>query len=343
MGGRKLTILLILLLCRLGCVLGGEPKRFEFQQVQMGTLFRIVIYSADPESAQDASRAAFRRIEQLEGIFSDYREDSELNSACRTAVHRGVVVSRDLYCVMEKSLYFSRLTKGAFDITLKPLADLWKAGRKDRRLPAVEEIEKLRTRVGYRYLLLNSRLRSLKLNREDIRIDLGGIAKGYTADEVLVLLEDRGISSVLVDAGGDLRMGDPPPGKPGWMIEDAESAAGSGSCWILRNCAVATSGDRYQFIEIGGIRYSHIVDPATGFGVVGPRSATVIAPDATTADALATAFCVLSVEEIIEITGKIPAVSARIIRGNPAADSESRFLVRTTCGFPDPARPGIQP
>jgi len=186
---------------------------------------------------------------------------------------------------------------------------LWHGAQETGRLPDGVAIERERRRVGYKLLLLNPRTRALRLRVPGIQLDLGGIGKGYAADEALTVLRKEGIKSVLVDAGGDIRVGSPPPGRKGWTIELSDSGK-PGRELLLNDCAIASSGDAFQFLEIDGIRYSHIIDPRTGLGLEGPRTVTVIAPNAADADALATAVSVLGPERGFAMIGRMDGVFA---------------------------------
>ena len=171
---------------------------------------------------------------------------------------------------------------------------------------------------------LDARTRSVKLFYDGMLLDLGGIAKGYAADEALRAIRKEGIRSAMVAMGGDIAISDPPPGKRGWAIaiSPIESAVDAKTTkdtkeietLLLSNCGVSTSGDLEQWVEIGGARYSHIIDPKTGIGVTGRMSATVVASSATTSDALATAACVLSPDRALRVIEKNKSAACMIIR-----------------------------
>jgi len=294
----------------------------------MGTLFRIVLYSSEQVKAQGAADAAFERIEELEEVMSTYREESELRLVSRHAFETPQVLSRDLYSVLDQSLQISRLTNGAFDVTIRPLVEIWRCARRDGRLPDRSLLEEARRRVGYKKLLLNPRTRSLRFRVAGVQLDLGGIGKGCAADQALLVLREHQIESALVYAGGDIRIGAPPPGRRGWTIELSESEEGDPGV-VLSNCSIASSGDTFQFVEIGGARYSHIIDPFSGLGIQGQRSATVIAPKAIVADALATALCVLGPEKGFELIRGVDGVSALFAR-----HAEGKKMVDRSSGFP---------
>lgn len=292
-------------------------QRFEFARPRMGTIFRIVLYAPTEAAAQRAAGAAFRRIEELDTLMSDYRADSELMRLCRWGHQSPRPVSEDLFLVLESALMFSRMSGGAFDVTIGPMVELWRQARRSGKLPEAAELARARDRVGYEKLVLEAEHRTVYLRREGMKLDLGGIAKGYAADQAVRTLRAQGIESALIDAGGDVRLGSPPPGRRGWVVAVTHpdpSWPGPLKELLLHNSAVATSGDTEQFVEIGGVRYSHIVDPAMGLGVRDSASATVIASDGMTADALATALSVLPPEEGLRLVDSIPGAAAYVVR-----------------------------
>ena len=263
-------------------------ERYESAEPAMGTLARITLYARNPESARAAFQAAFARIHDLDATLSDYKPDSELNRLCRQPPGLPIRVSPDLFLVLHHAQRLSEQTDGAFDVTLGPLTRLWRQARKNGRVPEDTAIEAARRRVGYRHVTLDSDARTASLTVADMQLDLGGIAKGYAADSALQVLRSLGITSALVAISGDLALGDPPPGRPGWRIGIGTAS----NVKTLRNVCVSTSGDSEQFIEMGGVRYSHILDSATGMGVRHQPVVTVIALDGMTADSLATAISV---------------------------------------------------
>ena len=180
-----------------------------------------------------------------------------------------------------------------------PLTRLWRRARRQVELPSREDLEAARKVTGYRLLSLDPVARTVTVSREGMQLDAGGIAKGFAADAALAGLRDAGLRRALVAAGGDLAIGDAPPGRAGWQIDLAgldEAKTAPGSPLVLSNCGISTSGDAEQWVEIAGVRYSHILDPRTGVGLTGHTSATVVAADATTSDMLATAVEVLGPE-----------------------------------------------
>ena len=294
-----------------------QLKRYEFSLPRMGTMFRIELYSADDATASKAAEAAFARAEELEQIMSDYREDSELVRLAREGVSAPFPVSNDLYNVLEKSIWTSDLSHGAFDITVGPLVELWRKARTTGRFPDASELAKARALVDYRNLELDAGRRTVFLKRAGMKLDLGAIGKGYAADQMLAVLQSQGIRHAMVVAGGEVVVGEPPPGNSGWKvgIDTADANAGSPPCTLLLHAAaVSTSGDEHQFLELNGHRYSHVINPVTGWALEGESSTTVIARDSTTADALCTAFSLMPVADGIRVAEALPGVSALWVR-----------------------------
>ncbi len=301
-----LAALLLLALPATAPLQGRPPlERYQFGSFQMGTLFRIVLYAENETQALEGREAAFRRVRELDALLSDYRPDSELNRLCRAPAGTVVPVSQELFHVLRRAREISERTRGAFDVTVGPLVDLWRAARRSGRLPSDREVADARQRVGYEFVVLDEASRSVHLARDGMRLDLGGIAKGYAADEALEVLRRLGLGRALVDAGGDIRVGEPPPGEEGWRVG---RSSGRSKPLLLSDRAVATSGDDYRFVVIEGRRYSHVLDPATGLGLTESRPVTVIARDALTADALATAGSVMSPETALRLLHGVNAI-----------------------------------
>jgi len=277
--------------------LGNEPalQRFTFTERHMGTLFEIVLYAPSEQVAREAARAAFARIAELDGIMSDYRPASELMQLSKKAGGPPVRVSGDLFDILARSQEISRLSEGAFDVTVGPVVRLWRRARRTRRLPDPKDLAHARARVGYNKVRLDAKERTVQLTIDGMLLDLGAIAKGYAAEAALEVLRHYGITRALVAASGDIAAGDPPPGAPGWKVAIAplDKAAPPARFVVLRHAAVSTAGDAEQYVEIDGKRYSHIVDPHTGIGLTRRSSATVVARDGTTSDGLDTAVSVL--------------------------------------------------
>lgn len=282
-------------------------QRFDFERVEMGVVFRLSVYGSDSGVANKAAEAAYARVHELNGIFSDYDGSSEVRQLCELSrPGHPVAVSEELFSVFESSLRLSKETGGAFDVTVGPLTKLWRRARRRETLPDAARLASERMRTGYQLIRLHPDSQSVELLRAGMRIDFGGIAKGFAADEALRVLAAHGFNRALVDASGDIVAGDPPPGEDFWRVAvealrrqstaptaDHDQPTQSLRVLRIRNQAVATSGDAYQSITIDGRRYSHIVDPKTGLGLNQRSSVTIIAPTGMRADGLASAVSVL--------------------------------------------------
>lgn len=306
------------------------PVRYRFSEPHMGTMFQIVLIASSEEQAARAARAAFDRIADLDGIMSDYRPASELMQLCAKAGGDPVRVSEELFSVLRHAEAVSRLSEGAFDVTVGPLSRLWRQSRRTQLLPTAEVLAEARSRVGWQNVVLDEKARTVKLLKAKMQLDLGGIAKGYAADEAHKALKANGVTRAIVAAGGDVTASDAPPGEDGWIVAIAPLKADGPSPWFrLKNGSISTSGDINQFAVIDGKRYSHIVDPRTGLGLLGRMSVSVVAPDGIRADSLTKVACILGPEKALPLLAKLPGVHVRDVRAEGDA-----VKVTTSKGFP---------
>jgi thiamine biosynthesis lipoprotein len=310
---------LIFICCGVGCRTARPPhlERFTFNSPHMGTLFTISLYATNNTSAEAAADAAFHRIADLEQVMSDYRADSELMQLCDQPFGKPVPVSQDLFDVLSRSQEISKLTDGAFDVTIGPCVRLWRFSRKRKTLPNPQELALARAAVGWQKLRLDSGARTATLLVPNMRLDLGGIGKGFAADEALKILKGMGINRALVAASGDIAIGNPPPDELGWKVgitaidvrtNDSEHVL------LLHNCGISTSGDTEQSIEIDGVRYSHIVDPATCLGLTNRIQDSIIGPNATFTDGLDTALSVMNVERGLPLVDSLRGSAALFLK-----------------------------
>ena len=268
----------------------------------MGTEFKILIDNDNEENSFIAAKAAFDEAKRLNSIFSDYDADSELSKLSNSSFdNRKVRLSEELFEVLEFSVSLAKKTEGAFDPTLGQLSRLWRISRFRKSLPTNTSIERAMNSVGYQHLNLNKSLKEATLLKSGIILDLGGIAKGYTADRMMLVLKKMGFSRCIIDAGGDLTIGKRPRKKSGWEIQIGGQKHPDLPMLTLENCSVATSGDSTQFIQIDDKKYSHILNPHTGYGLEHLSQVTVIARDGMSADSLATALSVLGPKKSREL------------------------------------------
>ncbi|MCZ6835022.1 MAG: FAD:protein FMN transferase [Planctomycetota bacterium] len=303
--------MLLLFLCFMpmtGCA--TKLSRFEFTELIMGVEANVTLYAPDELVAREAARAAFDRMNELDDVLSDYREDSEAMRLCQTH-DVPVPVSDDLYDTLERSIEISEKTGGAFDVTLGPVVQLWRKARRTEIIPDARELAEARERVGWNLIELDPEARTVTLRAEGMRLDFGGIGKGYAAQEAVDTLRALGLVRCLVDLGGDLVAGEGPPAPRNmpsiWFVEVRFSENTSDS-WDLAMIegAVATSGYQTQYVNIDNVQYSHIVDPRTGLGLTNRTSVMVRAPDGATADALASALSVMDRENAAQLMNRFP-------------------------------------
>ncbi|MDA7978541.1 MAG: FAD:protein FMN transferase [Pirellulales bacterium] len=296
----------------------------------MGTKFTLIFYAEDAEAANTAAQAAFARIAALNVILSDYDERSELSRLSSGSPHaQPVPVSDELWQVLTHAQQLAKRTQGAFDVTVGPIVRLWRRVRRQHKLPPQERLMVALRSTGYQHLYLSDDHQMVQLVHPGMKLDLGGIAKGYAADEAITVLREHGFTRALVDAGGDIVVGDAPPDQEGWQIEIAaprseNTAVDEPRRYIhLANAAVAQSGDTWQFVEIDGVRYSHIVDPHTGVGLMNQLAVTVVAPDGITADSLASALSVMGAEKGLCLIAKLDDTEALLVE-RPDRDETAR-------------------
>lgn len=284
----------------------AQLKRFEFSQSKMGAPFRLVFYHTDSSDAYRLASESFLLIDSLNALFSDYDPASEINRLPEQA-HLSAKVSDELFSMIEYSKRAWRKSEKTFDITLGTLSQLWRKVRKENRFPLPDEIEKAKTASGFKKIAIGQSGKTISFKKPGIRFDFGGIVKGYAAQRVIDYLKTKQVSQALADAGGDIVLSNAPPGKNGWSI--GINLPGSHyELWDkhleLKNCAVATSGDVYRYLIHEGKKYSHIIDPRTGYGVTSQRNVTVIAHTGATADWLATACSILPVKKALRLAKK---------------------------------------
>jgi thiamine biosynthesis lipoprotein len=300
----------------------------------MGTIAHIIAIAPNPHTANKSIEAAFGQLRNIETLMSYHRDDSELANVNRNAYKEPVKVSSQTFEVIQKSIEFSKLSDGAFDITVGPLMDLWRQADEANAVPTDDKLTEVRAKVGYQKLILDANQMSARFAVEGMKLDLGGIAKGYAIDKAVEAMQSCGATGALVDVGGNIRcFGTPKKGKTHWLIglqdpnvkseirnPKSEIPFEMGKPLLVlkfTDAAVATSGHYRRFVSIGGKKYSHIIDTETGFSSDKLASATIIAKDATTADALSTAVTVLGAEKGLALIKKIPQTEAILITSPP--------------------------
>ncbi len=290
---------------------------YRYTGTEMSAPARIVLYSTDAESANAAGEAAMARIHQLTSIFSDYDPESETGQLCATAGQgKSVPVSEELWNVLVKADALANQSNGAFDVTVGPVVKLWRQARNTGQLPSPERSSEGLKLVGHNLVRFDPQNHSVELLKPGMQLDFGGIAKGYAVDEALAVLRQHGFTHAMVVLGGEIGLGDPPPDKPGWLIGiaplDLDGPPKHRLC--LSRISVSTSGDSWQYVEIDGRRFSHVIDPRTGMALTDHSSVTIIAPNGITADGMAKVVSVLGPEKGLNLVDRKPGIAALIVR-----------------------------
>lgn len=311
-------------------------RRFESSYPVMGTEFKATLYSKDQDQADSAIAAAWKRVEAINSALSDYIPESELNLLSRSSgSSQWIPLGEDLKVVLDRSDQISIQSFGAFDVTVGPLTKIWRRASRRGQIPDRGSVDLALGSVGYDKIKWNAARDSVLLESQDMRLDLGGIAKGFAAEQALMVLKKQGIHRAIIDAGGDLVVGAPPPGELGWevgllsyskeaRIPESRFPSGENSrnkdlpparqSLRIAHGSVASSGDLFQFLEVDGVRYSHILDPRSGLALTDEGRVNLIACSGMDADALASALSVMNPEEGLEMLKQFPGTEAQIIR-----------------------------
>jgi thiamine biosynthesis lipoprotein len=296
-------MLRLIFLILLPITLSAQLKRFEFAQNKMGSPFHLVFYHTDSVEAALFAKESFSIVDSLNAVFSDYDSSSQVNKLV-DAPSPLENIPDELFGMIVRSEDAWKKSGKTFDITIGALTQLWRKANKEKRFPDEEEIKTAKASAGFENLIIHQSTKTISFKKKGIRLDFGGIVKGYAAQKVIDYLKTKNITAALADAGGDIAMSDAPPGKKGWNI-GINLPESENELWDqkleLKNCAVATSGDVYRYTLHNGKKYSHIIDPRTGYGVTSQRNVTVIAKNGATADWLATACSILSIKKSLKL------------------------------------------
>jgi FAD:protein FMN transferase len=274
----------------------SEITRYEDSRVSMASTYTIVVYGRDNQSSRLAVNAALDEIDRIDRLMSHYKPTSPLSRLNREAPQQSVKPDAELFDFLAECLRYSRASDGAFDITVGALMKAWGFFRGEGRMPSDTELAKARANTGYQHLRLKPTERTISFATPGLELDLGGIAKGYAVDRAVAVLKQHGIRSALVSAGGSTiyGLGAPPNEPTGWAVQlqDPLDARKTALTVRLKDRALSVSGNYEKFFELGGVRYSHIMDPRTGRPVPNMLSVAVLTNNGTTGDALDNVFYV---------------------------------------------------
>lgn len=293
----------------LGEVLAAWHKT---EKAVMGTIIRVEVWHQDQASARKAISSVLQEMRRIDREMSPYKKDSQLSRLNRLASKKPVRVSPELFSLIWKSKKISQLTNGAFDITYASIGRLY--DYRKRIAPDEKTIRKNLPNINYRHVLMYPKTRSIQYARKGVYIDLGGIAKGHAVDQSIRILKKQGIRNAIVTAGGDSRIIGDKKGKP-WMIgiRNPRKARSVSAILPLVDTAVSTSGDYERYFIRNGVHHHHILNPGTGRSAKKLISATILAPDSTTADALSTSVFILGPVKGMKLVESLPGIEAVLI------------------------------
>ena len=298
--------IVVLLVFLISC--SSSPKQiFRETRTSMYTVVSFTVVSSSENQAKTAINASFDELDRVGALLNFYSESSEVSQINKNAGERPVSVSRETLDIIEKAIFVSEMTDGAFDVTVGPLVKLWDL--KKQVIPEKRAVDEMMKRVGYKNIIIDKASSSVFLKLKGAQIDLGGIEKGYAVDKVADVLHRNGITSGVISVGGEIRaMGTKPDGTP-WRIGVQNPRQKSDDDQViatleLSNKALSTSGDYVRYFEKDGVRYHHLMDPKTGYPSTQCGSATIVADDNTTTDGFSKLF-VLGPEKGLAVAQKL--------------------------------------
>jgi thiamine biosynthesis lipoprotein len=294
---------------------------------KMGTEVSVILWHDNAAAGETIIEEIFTEVDRINALMSTYVESSRISEINRDAASGPVVAGEELFELIRRSLDISVLTNGAFDITYESVGQHYDF--RERQRPDEVTVEAERQHIGYQLVELDETASTVRFLENGVRINLGGIAKGYVVERGVEILRSHGVENGIVTAGGDSRLLGDRRDRP-WVVgirdprEDGQVAISV----PLEDEAISTSGDYERYFEEDGVRYHHIIRPSSGLPVEGVHSATVIGPDAVLTDALSTSVFVMGVDEGLKLIACLPDYESIVI------DAESQIFYST--GLADP-------
>jgi FAD:protein FMN transferase len=297
-------------------------------KIVMNTIAKIIAVAPDEKTARLSIDSAFEKIYRIEKLMNRYDPNSQLSQVNRLAAKEPVKVDRELFDILRQSVYCSRLSDGAFDITVGPLVDLWRKCAEANSMPIDEQLAEVKKIIGCDKLLLDANDFSVRFAAEGMKLDLGGIAKGFAVDLAITQMKKAGTIGGLIDLGGQIGCFGTTEKKGKWIVGVRNPAKSEDNKIIARlalsDAAVSTSGNYERFYKIGDKHFSHIFNPATQKSADELKSVTIIASNGAQADALSTAVSVMGAQKGLKLIEEIPDTEAVIIK------SGSNELIKTS-------------
>jgi len=298
--------------CLLFFSLNANAKWFEYEQSIMGTRIAVEFFAESESLADNCSTSVFNEMNRVDALMSPYIEESELATINRNAAAKPVKISKELFKLLQRSIEFSELSDGAFDITFASVGFLY--NYREHKRPSDEKIGQHLDAISFKNIKLNKKEQSVAFSHKDTKIDLGGIAKGHAVDNAIEILRNCGIQNALVTAGGDSRILGDKNGRPWVMgIRHPRDRTKVVVRIPLSNAAISTSGDYERYFVENGKRYHHIIMPSTGKSVSHSWSVSILANDTLTSDALSTTLFVLGTEKGLQLINSLNEVEAIVI------------------------------
>jgi thiamine biosynthesis lipoprotein len=317
--GPQLSALAAVVLLAAACASPAAPPAppvVEERRLLMGSELHLTVYAADAPRARAAFAAVFAEVERLEGVLSTWRPDSDVSRLNAAAGGGPVPVRAETRAVLRAAAQVSTWTEGKFDVTFGALADIWKFDHdQDDRVPAAADIAARVPLVDYRRVVIDDAAGTAAITRPGVRVHLGGIGKGYAVDAAVAILRAAGLRHFMVQFGGDLYVAGT-AGESAWRLglQDPRGAPDDPFAVLeLSDATFSTSGDYERYFEQDGVRYHHILDPATGQPARGTRSVTIVTKQALWADGLSTGVFILGPERGMALVERLPDVEAVIV------------------------------
>jgi thiamine biosynthesis lipoprotein len=318
----SVKILSLAAVCSLSSSAQPTLQRFHQTHAAMGTIFTIDLNVSDQATAEQDMDLAFDEIDRLEALLSNYRPSSELSRISREAGAAPVVTDPETFRFLERSIYWSRISNGAFDITVGPLLRAWGFFFHHGRVPSQAELNAVRNKIGWKNIALDAETRTVSFtNHQAMELDPGSIGKGFAVDSVARLLRNQGVTSAFISAGGStLYAIGAVPGTAGWPVDipDPRYPGKIAASILLKDTSLSTGACTEKFFIKDGHRYCHIFDPRTMRPVEGMLQTTVIDPSATDSDALSTVVFVLGPETSRQLLASMPNTQALLFNQPPS-------------------------
>lgn len=325
------VVLTILFLC-VGVSLTDAQILRKRTTMLMGGRFDITIVAKDALSAERYIDTVIYEISRIENLISDWKEDSQISEVNRNAGIRPVKVDREVFELTQRAIHFSEITDGAFDISFAAMDRIWKFDGSMTEMPSPEAIRKSVEKVGYRNIILDTAASTVFLKLPGMKIGFGALGEGYAADKCRQMMQAKGVVAGIVNASGDISAWGTQPDKKEWTIgiRNPFQAGKLVAVVPLRKGAVTTSGTYEKFVEFDGTRYSHIINPSTGYPATGLCSVTVFGPSAEVANGFSTSLMVLGKEKGLLLLQQYPAYSCMMITDVGEVIVSENFEYETT-------------